>query len=87
MIIADPSIKSNNVDMDDLNCVDKKLEEVLNCYWFWVEEVWNSMSDSIYFQFVHYSQPVLIVLGTIGVVLNQVLFFYQKPLGMSSCSL
>jgi hypothetical protein len=45
------------------------------------------MTDSIYFQFTRYSQPPLIFFGTIGAVLNQILFFYRKPLRMSSCSL
>jgi hypothetical protein len=45
------------------------------------------MSDPIYFQITRYSQPLLIIFGTIGAVLNQILFFYRKPLRMSSCSL
>ena len=45
------------------------------------------MSEAIYFQFTRYSQPVLIILGTIGAILNQILFFYRKPLRKSSCSL
>jgi hypothetical protein len=38
-------------------------------------------------QFTRYSQPVLIIFGTIGAILNQILFFYRKPLKISSCSL
>ncbi len=45
------------------------------------------MSDAIYFQFKRYSQPPLIIFGTIGAVLNQILFFYRKSLRKSSCSL
>lgn len=45
------------------------------------------MSDPIYFQFTRYSQPILIIMGTVGSVLNQILFCYRKPLRMSSCSL
>jgi hypothetical protein len=45
------------------------------------------MSDALYFQFTRYSQPILIVFGTIGALLNQALFFYRKPLRMSSCSM
>ena len=45
------------------------------------------MSDSVYFQFTRYSQPLLIVLGTFGSVLNLILFYYRRPLRMSSCSL
>jgi hypothetical protein len=45
------------------------------------------MSDAIYFQFTRYSQPLLIVFGTIGAIFNQILFFYRPPLRRSSCSL
>ncbi|CAF4051343.1 unnamed protein product, partial [Adineta steineri] len=45
------------------------------------------MSDAVYFQFTRYSQPILVIFGTIGAVLNQALFYYRKPLRMSSCSL
>lgn len=45
------------------------------------------MSDTLFFQFTRYSQLTLIVFGTIGAVLNQILFFYRKPLRKSSCSL
>jgi hypothetical protein len=45
------------------------------------------MSDPIYFQFTRYTQPPLIIFGTIGAILNQILFFYRKPLRMSSCTL
>ena len=45
------------------------------------------MSDQVYIQITRYSQPILIILGTIGSVLNQILFLYRKPLRMSSCSL
>jgi len=45
------------------------------------------MSDSIYIQFTRYSQPPLIIFGTIGAIFNQILFFYRKPLRISSCSL
>jgi hypothetical protein len=34
------------------------------------------MSDTIYFQFTRYSQPLLIIFGTIGAIFNRILFFY-----------
>jgi hypothetical protein len=46
-----------------------------------------SAAAAIYFQFTRYSQPPLIVFGTIGAILNQILFFCRKPLRISSCSL
>ena len=45
------------------------------------------MSDPVYSQFVRYSQPALIIFGTVGAILNQILFFCRKPLRASSCSL
>ena len=45
------------------------------------------MSDTLFFQFARYSQLPLILFGTIGAILNQILFFYRKPLRKSSCSL
>jgi hypothetical protein len=45
------------------------------------------MTDSIYYQFSRYTQPPLIVLGTMGAVFNQILFFCRKPLRTTSCSL
>lgn len=45
------------------------------------------MADRTYFEVTRYSQPALIVFGTVGAVLNQILFVYRKPLRKSSCSL
>jgi hypothetical protein len=45
------------------------------------------MADSIYFQLLRYSQPPLIVFGSIGALLNHILFFFRKPLRSTSCSL
>jgi hypothetical protein len=44
------------------------------------------MSDTIYFQFTRYSQPLLIIFGTIGAIFNRILFFYWQSLRKSSCS-
>ncbi|CAF3050652.1 unnamed protein product [Rotaria socialis] len=45
------------------------------------------MADSIYYQLSLYTQPLLIILGTIGVIFNQILFFSRKSLRATSCSL
>jgi hypothetical protein len=45
------------------------------------------MPDAIYFQFTRYSQPLLIVFGTIGAIFNQILFFCRQPSRKSSCLL
>jgi hypothetical protein len=45
------------------------------------------MADSIYIQASRYSQPALIVLGTIGAVMNQILFLSRRQLRSTSCSL
>jgi hypothetical protein len=45
------------------------------------------MTDSIYYQLSRYTQLPLIVLGTMGAVINQILFFCRKPLRTTSCSL
>jgi len=45
------------------------------------------MSDAIYYQISRYTQPPLIILGTVGAIINQILFFYRKPLRATSCSL
>ena len=44
------------------------------------------MADLIYLQASRYSQPILIVLGTIGAVMNQILFFSRRQLRSTSCS-
>ena len=45
------------------------------------------MNETTYLQLSFYSQPVLIVLGTIGALLNQILFRREKSLRSASCSL
>ncbi|CAF0804915.1 unnamed protein product [Adineta ricciae] len=45
------------------------------------------MADPTYFQATRYSQPILIVFGTAGAILNQILFFSRKSLRKNSCSL
>ena len=45
------------------------------------------MSDSIYLNLSRYTQPALIVFGTLGAVFNQILFYKRKPLRTTSCSL
>jgi hypothetical protein len=45
------------------------------------------MADSIYIQISRYSQPVLIIFGTIGALLNEILFFSRRQLRSTSCSL
>jgi hypothetical protein len=45
------------------------------------------MADSIYYQISRYTQPPLIVLGTLGAIFNQILFTFRKPLRAISCSL
>ncbi|CAF0937638.1 unnamed protein product [Rotaria sp. Silwood1] len=45
------------------------------------------MADSVYYQISRYTQPPLIILGTMGVIFNQILFYYRKPLRATSCSL
>lgn len=45
------------------------------------------MSDALFFQTSRYTQPPLILLGTIGALLNQVLFYARKPLRSTSCAL
>jgi hypothetical protein len=45
------------------------------------------MTESIYFQINRYSQPPLILFGTIGAIANQILFFSRRPLRSTSCSL
>lgn len=45
------------------------------------------MADTIYYQVSRYSQPAIIILGSIGAIFNQILFFYRKPLRATSCSL
>lgn len=45
------------------------------------------MDNTIYYALSLYTQPPLIILGTIGVIFNQILFFYRKPLRAASCSL
>ena len=44
------------------------------------------MADSIYYQLSRYTQLPIIILGSIGAILNQILFFYRKPLRVTSCS-
>jgi hypothetical protein len=45
------------------------------------------MADAIYYELSRYTQPPLIILGTVGAIINQILFFYRKPLRATSCSL
>ncbi|CAF3373563.1 unnamed protein product [Rotaria sp. Silwood2] len=45
------------------------------------------MADSIYYQLSRYTQPPIIILGTTGVIFNQILFYCRKPLRATSCSL
>ena len=45
------------------------------------------MSDSIYLYLSRYTQPAIIVLGTLGAVFNQILFYKRKSLRTTSCSL
>jgi hypothetical protein len=49
-------------------------------------QLWT-MSDALFFQVNRYSQPPLILLGTVGALLNQALFFARKPLRSTSCAL
>lgn len=44
------------------------------------------MSDAVYYQLSRYTQPVLIILGTVGAIFNQILFSSRKSLRTSSCS-
>lgn len=45
------------------------------------------MADSLYVQVSRYSQPILILLGTAGALMNEILFFSRKTLRSTSCSL
>jgi hypothetical protein len=45
------------------------------------------MSDSIYLLLSRYTQPTVIVLGTLGAIFNQILFYKRKSLRTTSCSL
>jgi hypothetical protein len=45
------------------------------------------MGDSIYYQLSRYTQPPLIILGTMGAIFNHILFFSRKALRTTSCSL
>lgn len=45
------------------------------------------MNDLVYIQISRYTQPVLIILGTAGAIMNQVLFYSRRSLRASSCSL
>ena len=44
------------------------------------------MNENIYIQLSRYTQPVLIIFGTIGALLNQLLFHRRKLLRTASCS-
>ncbi len=44
-------------------------------------KVWR-ISEPIYFQFTRYPKPALIIFGTFGAILNQILFFYQKQINL-----
>lgn len=44
------------------------------------------MNENIYIQLSRYTQPLLIIFGTIGAVLNQILFHRRKLLKTASCS-
>ncbi|CAF1108926.1 unnamed protein product [Adineta steineri] len=41
---------------------------------------------SVYTQVSYYAQPLIIIFGTIGALLNQALFYYRKPLRTASCT-
>jgi hypothetical protein len=45
------------------------------------------MADSLYYQLSRYTQPPLIILGTMGAIFNQILFTCRRPLRATSCSL
>jgi hypothetical protein len=45
------------------------------------------MNENIYIQLSLYTQPILIIFGTIGALLNQILFRRTKSLRTASCSL
>jgi hypothetical protein len=45
------------------------------------------MADAIYYQLSRYTQLPIIILGSIGGIFNQILFYYRKPLRATSCSL
>jgi hypothetical protein len=45
------------------------------------------MGDSLYYQLSRYTQPPLIILGTMGAIFNQILFTSRKSLRATSCSL
>ncbi|CAF3273420.1 unnamed protein product [Rotaria socialis] len=44
------------------------------------------MNDNIYVQLSRYTQPVLIIFGTIGALLNQILFHRRKLIKKASCT-
>jgi hypothetical protein len=43
--------------------------------------------ESVYISLNRYVVPTLIILGTIGGVMNQLLFYFRKPLRATSCAL
>jgi hypothetical protein len=43
--------------------------------------------DTVYLQLSRYIQPTVIILGTIGALINQALFHFRKPLRSTSCAL
>jgi hypothetical protein len=45
------------------------------------------MNENLYIQLSRYTQPILILLGTIGAVLNQILFRRRQILRTASCSI
>lgn len=45
------------------------------------------MNENIYIQLSRYTQPILIILGTIGAVINQILFHRRKLIKKASCTI
>jgi hypothetical protein len=43
--------------------------------------------DTVYLQLSRYIQPTIVILGTVGVLFNAVLFHFRKPLRSTSCAL
>ena len=46
----------------------------------------KKMNENIYIQLSRYTQPILILFGTIGALFNQILFHRRKLLRKASCS-
>ncbi|CAF5146797.1 unnamed protein product, partial [Rotaria sp. Silwood1] len=45
------------------------------------------MNEDMYIQLSFYSQPIIILVGTVGSLLNQIIFHRRKSLRTASCSL